>query len=194
MTLLYTDSSSDEWTLIEEESSGGGKSADAPPGSNKQSINVFAELTRLLEQIQMNSAAQRAASTMQERVEKSPPKVDTIPVEKNEERSQTEDAQKEVVAEPKPKISEATSTTPMKKFDDEASANFGAGQSNRNPEWKPYRQYSRQDLNDAIQAVKNGQSLLEASRQFNVPSRTLHDKVKKGMHPGNFYFNFSKTT
>lgn len=34
-------------------------------------------------------------------------------------------------------------------------------------------------MNDAIQAVKNGQSALQASRQFNVPSRTLYDKVKK---------------
>lgn len=34
-------------------------------------------------------------------------------------------------------------------------------------------------MSDAIEAVKDGMSALQASRRFNVPSRTLYDKVKK---------------
>lgn len=77
------------------------------------------------------------------------------------------------------------------KFDDEESsshnlsandaraANFSQAQANQKPEWKRYKQYTRQDLNDAIQAVKGGMSALQASRMYKVPSRTLYDKVKK---------------
>lgn len=78
------------------------------------------------------------------------------------------------------------------KFDDEESsshnlsandaravANCSQAAANQKPEWKRYKQYTRQDLNDAIQAVKGGMSALQASRQYKVPSRTLYDKVKK---------------
>lgn len=72
------------------------------------------------------------------------------------------------------------------KYDEEESghklsgnANYTSGNSNQKPEWKRYKQYTRQDLNDAIQAVKTGMSALQASRLFKVPSRTLYDKVKK---------------
>lgn len=58
-------------------------------------------------------------------------------------------------------------------------ANYSQAQANQKPEWKRYKQYTRQDLNDAIQAVKNGMSALQASRLYKVPSRTLYDKVKK---------------
>lgn len=51
--------------------------------------------------------------------------------------------------------------------------------TNQKPEWKRYKQYTSQNLNDAIQAVKDGMTALQASRRFNVPSRTLYDKVKK---------------
>lgn len=48
------------------------------------------------------------------------------------------------------------------------------------PEWKRYKQYSRENLNCAIQAVSAGSmSALQAAKKFNVPSRTLYDKVKK---------------
>lgn len=47
------------------------------------------------------------------------------------------------------------------------------------PEWKRYKQYTRQDIMSAIDAVRNGMSALQASRKFGVPSRTLYDKVKK---------------
>ncbi|XP_044749856.1 transcription regulator protein BACH2 isoform X1 [Coccinella septempunctata] len=48
------------------------------------------------------------------------------------------------------------------------------------PEWKRYKQYSRENLNCAIQAVSAGtMSALQAAKKFNVPSRTLYDKVKK---------------
>lgn len=57
--------------------------------------------------------------------------------------------------------------------------NYSQGQGNQKPEWKRYKQYTRQDLTDAIQAVKGGMSALQASRMFKVPSRTLYDKVKK---------------
>lgn len=47
------------------------------------------------------------------------------------------------------------------------------------PEWKKYKQYSQDDIQQAIKAVKGGMSALQASRMYNVPSRTLYDKVKK---------------
>lgn len=47
------------------------------------------------------------------------------------------------------------------------------------PEWKRYKQYTRNDINAAIECVRNGMSALQAARQFKVPSRTLYDKVKK---------------
>lgn len=47
------------------------------------------------------------------------------------------------------------------------------------PEWKRYKQYTRHDIDSAIEAVQNGMSALQASRKFGVPSRTLYDKVKK---------------
>lgn len=59
------------------------------------------------------------------------------------------------------------------------NANYSQATANQKPEWKRYKQYTRQDLNDAIQAVKNGMSALQASRLYKVPSRTLYDKVKK---------------
>lgn len=47
------------------------------------------------------------------------------------------------------------------------------------PEWKRYKQYTRNDILAAIDAVKDGMSALQAARKFGVPSRTLYDKVKK---------------
>ncbi|XP_023025089.2 BTB/POZ domain-containing protein ribbon [Leptinotarsa decemlineata] len=47
------------------------------------------------------------------------------------------------------------------------------------PEWKRYKQYTRNDIMAAIEAVKNGMSALQAAKSFKVPSRTLYDKVKK---------------
>lgn len=62
---------------------------------------------------------------------------------------------------------------------DARAANCSNAVANQKPEWKRYKQYTRQDLNDAIQAVKGGMSALQASRMYKVPSRTLYDKVKK---------------
>lgn len=47
------------------------------------------------------------------------------------------------------------------------------------PEWKRYKQYTREDIMSAIEAVRNGMSALQAARKYGVPSRTLYDKVKK---------------
>ncbi|XP_014615141.1 PREDICTED: uncharacterized protein LOC106793053 isoform X1 [Polistes canadensis] len=47
------------------------------------------------------------------------------------------------------------------------------------PEWKRYKQYTRENINNAIEAVRNGASALQAARIYGVPSRTLYDKVKK---------------
>jgi len=47
------------------------------------------------------------------------------------------------------------------------------------PEWKRYKQYTREHIMSAIEAVRNGMSALQAARKYNVPSRTLYDKVKK---------------
>lgn len=51
--------------------------------------------------------------------------------------------------------------------------------SSQKPEWKRYKQYTRNDIMSAIECVRNGMSALQASRKFGVPSRTLYDKVKK---------------
>lgn len=51
--------------------------------------------------------------------------------------------------------------------------------ADQKPEWKRYKQYTRNDINQAIECVRNGMSALAAARQFKVPSRTLYDKVKK---------------
>ncbi|XP_015190982.1 PREDICTED: sex determination protein fruitless-like [Polistes dominula] len=47
------------------------------------------------------------------------------------------------------------------------------------PEWKRYKQYTREDISNAIESVKSGTSALQAARIWGVPSRTLYDKVKK---------------
>lgn len=47
------------------------------------------------------------------------------------------------------------------------------------PEWKRYKQYSRAEIDAAITAVREGMSAVQAARKYNVPSRTLYDKVKK---------------
>ncbi|XP_024872404.1 longitudinals lacking protein, isoforms H/M/V-like [Temnothorax curvispinosus] len=47
------------------------------------------------------------------------------------------------------------------------------------PEWKRYKQYTREDILSAIEAVKTGMSAVAAARRYGVPSRTLYDKVKK---------------
>lgn len=47
------------------------------------------------------------------------------------------------------------------------------------PEWKRYKQYTRNDIMSAIEAVRGGMSALQAARMYGVPSRTLYDKVKK---------------
>ncbi|KAH1026477.1 hypothetical protein HUJ05_000142 [Dendroctonus ponderosae] len=49
----------------------------------------------------------------------------------------------------------------------------------QNREWKRYKQYTRDDISAAIDAVRNGMSALQAARLYKVPSRTLYDKVKK---------------
>lgn len=47
------------------------------------------------------------------------------------------------------------------------------------PDWKRYKQYTREEIMAAIEAVRNGMSALQAARKYKVPSRTLYDKVKK---------------
>lgn len=51
--------------------------------------------------------------------------------------------------------------------------------ANGKAEWKRYKQYTKDDVNAAIEEVKAGMSALQASRKYGVPSRTLYDKVKK---------------
>ncbi|KAF6216786.1 hypothetical protein GE061_001136 [Apolygus lucorum] len=48
------------------------------------------------------------------------------------------------------------------------------------PEWKRYKQYTRNDIMSAIEAVRQRRmSCLKAAAEYGVPSRTLYDKVKK---------------
>lgn len=49
----------------------------------------------------------------------------------------------------------------------------GGGSGSQKPEWKRYKQYTRNDIMSAIECVRNGMSALQASRKFGVPSRTL---------------------
>nr|UEK51543.1 BR-like protein [Parasacculina yatsui] len=56
---------------------------------------------------------------------------------------------------------------------------MGFAPSGMRPEWKRYKQYSKSDLQQALDAVKGGMTALQASRKFHVPSRTLYDKIKK---------------
>ncbi|XP_046646919.1 protein tramtrack, beta isoform-like isoform X2 [Daphnia pulicaria] len=61
----------------------------------------------------------------------------------------------------------------------EYHVNNGKSNNGNRPELKRYRQYTRHDIAAAIEAVRSGQSALQASRLYGVPSRTLYDKVKK---------------
>ncbi|XP_046486472.1 uncharacterized protein [Neodiprion pinetum] len=72
--------------------------------------------------------------------------------------------------------------------DEKPSPQSFAGETNRGivnyvptqkPEWKRYKQYTRNDIMSAIEAVRSGMSALQAARKYGVPSRTLYDKVKK---------------
>ncbi|XP_012269916.1 protein tramtrack, beta isoform-like isoform X2 [Athalia rosae] len=72
--------------------------------------------------------------------------------------------------------------------DEKPSPQSYAGDTNRGivnyvptqkPEWKRYKQYTRNDIMSAIEAVRSGMSALQAARKYGVPSRTLYDKVKK---------------
>lgn len=74
------------------------------------------------------------------------------------------------------------------KFDDEDNGHNFSGSDSRiasyvpqqqKPEWKRYKQYTRNDITAAIECVRGGMSALQASRIYKVPSRTLYDKVKK---------------
>lgn len=49
----------------------------------------------------------------------------------------------------------------------------------KQPEWKRYKQYTKEDVLAAIEAVRTGMSAVQAARKHGVPSRTLYDKVKK---------------
>jgi helix-turn-helix, Psq domain len=87
------------------------------------------------------------------------------------------------------KMEEAFSPYTDKSFDNDSmdhAPNFSGGDSriasyvpNQKPEWKRYKQYTRNDILSAIECVRTGMSALQASRKFGVPSRTLYDKVKK---------------
>jgi hypothetical protein len=89
----------------------------------------------------------------------------------------------------KVKYEEAHSPYTDKSFDDEPldhSQSYSGSDSRiasyvpqQKPEWKRYKQYTRNDILSAIDCVRNGMSALQASRKFGVPSRTLYDKVKK---------------
>lgn len=58
-------------------------------------------------------------------------------------------------------------------------AGYSSHGNQQKPEWKRYKQYTRNDITAAIECVRNGMSALQASRLYKVPSRTLYDKVKK---------------
>lgn len=88
------------------------------------------------------------------------------------------------------KFEEAHSPFTDRSFEDDQIDNFNSSDNrhnmnnsfnagNQKPEWKRYKQYTRNDILNAIECVKNGMSALQAARKFGVPSRTLYDKVKK---------------
>lgn len=42
-----------------------------------------------------------------------------------------------------------------------------------------YLKYSKADVVPALDAIKKGMSVSQASRQYGIPPRTLYDKMKK---------------
>ncbi|OXA52583.1 uncharacterized protein LOC110850857 isoform X2 [Folsomia candida] len=64
-------------------------------------------------------------------------------------------------------------------IEDDAKSGIATYVPGQKPEWKRYKQYTRNDIMAAIEAVKGGMSALQAARKYGVPSRTLYDKVKK---------------
>jgi len=64
-------------------------------------------------------------------------------------------------------------------MDDDKKGGLALYVPSQKPEWKRYKQYTRNDIMAAIDAVRAGMSALQAARKFGVPSRTLYDKVKK---------------
>jgi len=63
--------------------------------------------------------------------------------------------------------------------DDSSRQACQTGGQKYNREHKQYKKYSTDDLNNALEEVKNGASALQASKKYGVPSRTLYDKIKK---------------
>ncbi|XP_018332024.1 uncharacterized protein LOC108741654 isoform X2 [Agrilus planipennis] len=71
------------------------------------------------------------------------------------------------------------STSPQSYTNELRSSGIATYVPAQKPEWKRYKQYTRNDIMSAIEAVRNGMSALQAARKYGVPSRTLYDKVKK---------------
>lgn len=88
------------------------------------------------------------------------------------------------------KFEEDNSSFTDRSFEEDSMDNYSNGDNRHNSngsftnghqkqEWKRYKQYTRSDIMNAIECVKNGMSALQAARKYGVPSRTLYDKVKK---------------
>lgn len=61
-------------------------------------------------------------------------------------------------------------------------------------EWRKYKKYSPEELEAALQAMRMGLSPIAASKEFNIPSRTLYDKAKKlGIDTKDIRRNYNKS-
>ncbi|KAL3265789.1 hypothetical protein HHI36_009987 [Cryptolaemus montrouzieri] len=80
----------------------------------------------------------------------------------------------------KPKMA-IVSSSPQSFSNDVRSVSSGIATyvPSQKPEWKRYKQYTRDEILSAIDAVRKGMSALQAAKKYGVPSRTLYDKVKK---------------
>ena len=42
-----------------------------------------------------------------------------------------------------------------------------------------YKQYTREEMSAALQEVSGGEKIIKTARKFDIPTRTLYDRVKK---------------
>ncbi|XP_066246973.1 protein abrupt-like isoform X1 [Euwallacea similis] len=81
--------------------------------------------------------------------------------------------------EDKSKLAIPSSSPQSSSHDMRTNSGIATYVPSQRPEWKRYKQYTRNDIMSAIEAVRNGTSALQAAKHYGVPSRTLYDKVKK---------------
>ncbi|XP_066598364.1 protein tramtrack, alpha isoform-like [Prorops nasuta] len=70
-----------------------------------------------------------------------------------------------------------TKTQPQSQRNATRSSGGKSSSTVQKQNWKRYKQYTREDMMAAIEAVRSGMTTPKASRKYGVPSRTLYEKV-----------------